>query len=140
MTTQHSAGAALLGRLLMSAIFLISGVGKLMAPGATQGYIGAAGLPAPELAYWVAVVVEVAGGVLLVLGYQTRTVAAALALFTLAAAIGFHAQFGDQNQFIHFLKNLAITGGLLQVLAFGAGAYSLDARSSGETPRPATIG
>ncbi|MBR1218477.1 DoxX family protein [Bradyrhizobium sp. U87765 SZCCT0131] len=117
-----------LGRLLLAAIFLLSGVGKVFAPGPTQAYIASAGLPAPLLAYIVAVVVEVGGGALLVLGYQTRAVALVLAVFTLAAAFGFHNNFAEQNQMIHFMKNLAITGGLLQVVAFGAGAFSLDGR------------
>ncbi|MEW6642356.1 MAG: DoxX family protein [Pseudomonadota bacterium] len=117
-----------LGRLLLAAIFLLSGVGKVFAPGPTQAYITAAGLPAPLLAYLIATVVEVAGGALLVLGYQTRIVALVLAVFTLATAFGFHNNFADQGQMIHFMKNLAITGGLLQVVAFGAGGFSLDAR------------
>jgi putative oxidoreductase len=65
---------------------------------------------------------------LLIAGYRTHLVALVLAVFTVAAAIGFHAHFADQNQMIHFMKNIAITGGLLQVVAFGAGAFSLDSR------------
>ncbi|HEY4365595.1 MAG TPA: DoxX family protein [Steroidobacteraceae bacterium] len=119
---------AALGRLLIAVIFLISGFGKLAAPAATQGYIAAAGLPLPLIAYLVAVVVEVGGGILLVLGYQTRIVALAMAVFTIAAAFGFHNHFADQNQMIHFLKNIAMAGGLLQVVAFGAGMFSIDGR------------
>jgi len=118
---------ALVGRILLAVLFLMSGVGKLGAPAGTQAYIAAAGLPAPLLAYLVAVVVEVGGGLLLIVGYQTRIVAVIMALFTLAAAFGFHNNFADQNQMIHFMKNLAITGGLLQVAAFGSGGFSLDA-------------
>lgn len=118
----------LLGRLLLAAIFLISGFGKLTSAEGTIGYIAAAGLPAPQLAYAVALLVELGGGLLLVLGYQTRLAALALAVFTLATAFGFHANFADQNQMIHFLKNIAITGGLLQVVAFGAGGLSFDRR------------
>jgi putative oxidoreductase len=118
----------LLGRLLLAAIFLLSGVNKLFAPGPTQAYIAAAGLPLPLVAYIVALVVEIGGGVLLVVGYRTREVALALALFTVVAALGFHNNFAEQNQMIHFLKNLAIAGGLLQIVAFGAGSISLDAR------------
>jgi putative oxidoreductase len=122
----------LLGRLLIAAIFLFSGFGKIMAPGDTQAYIAGAGLPAPLLAYLVAVVVEVGGGILLVIGYQTRIVALVLALFTVAAALSFHHDFGDRNQLIHFFKNLAMAGGLLQIVAFGAGALSIDGtRSAG---------
>jgi putative oxidoreductase len=119
---------ALIGRILVAVLFLMSGVGKLGAPAGTQAYIAAAGLPTPFLAYLVALVVEVGGSLLLIAGYQTRIVAVVMALFTLAAAFGFHNNFADQNQMIHFMKNLAITGGLLQVAAFGAGAFSLDAR------------
>jgi len=116
------------GRLLLAAIFLVSGVGKLLNPGGTIGYISAVGLPLPELGYAIAVIVEIVGGLLLIAGYRTRIVAVALAVFTIAASVFFHSNFADQNQFIHFLKNVAIVGGLLQVAAFGAGRFSLDAR------------
>lgn len=119
--------APLAGRILLAAIFVISGLGKLAAPEATIGYIASAHLPVPTAAYGVAVVVELLGGLLLIAGYRTRLVAAVIALFTVGAAFGFHNNFADQNQMIHFLKNIAITGGLLQVVAFGAGAFSLDA-------------
>ena len=130
-----SAGAAvtailpLAGRILISAIFLISGVMKLAAPAGTIGYIQSVGLPLPELGLAIAVVVEIGGGLALILGYRTRAAAAALALFTLATALLFHFNLADQNQFIHFFKNVAIAGGLLQVVAFGGGRFSLDARS-----------
>jgi putative oxidoreductase len=68
------------------------------------------------------------GGLSLLAGYRTRVVAAVLAAFTLATALAFHNDLADQNQFFHFFKNIAITGGLLQVVAFGAGRISLDAR------------
>ncbi|SFD83443.1 MULTISPECIES: DoxX family protein [unclassified Methylobacterium] len=116
------------GRVLMSAIFLVSGAGKLAAPAATLATIEAAQLPLPPLAYAAATSVEVVGGLLLVAGYRTRLVALALALFAVATAVTFHAALGDQNQMFHFLKNLAMAGGLLQVAAFGAGPLSLDAR------------
>ena len=119
---------ATFGRLLLAAIFLISGLGKVTAAAGTIGYIAQAGLPAPTLAYAVALIVELGGGALLVLGYRTRLVAAALALFSLVTAFAFHASFGDQNQTIHFLKNIAIAGGLLQVVAFGAGSFSVDGK------------
>jgi len=124
--------APAVGRLLLAAIFLISGVGKLMNPAGTIGYIGSVGLALPEVAYALAVAVEIAGGLLLVVGYRTRAAALALAAFTLVAAIFFHSNFADQNQFIHFLKNVAIAGGLLQVAAFGAGRLSVDARRAAQ--------
>jgi putative oxidoreductase len=118
-----------IGRLLIAAIFLLSGVGKIFNPEGTQAYIAAAGLPLPVVSYVIALVVEVGGGLLLLLGYRTRLAALVLAVFTLLAAVGFHHNFADQNQMIHFLKNLAIAGGLLQIVTFGAGGFSLDARA-----------
>lgn len=122
------AAAPLVARLFLSAIFLLSGLSKLAAPAGTIGYIQSAGLPLAEIGFIIAVLVEVVGGIALIVGYRTRLAAAALAVFTLAAALGFHNQLADQNQFIHFFKNIAIVGGLLQVVAFGAGRISLDAR------------
>ena len=119
-----------IGRILLAAIFLISGVGKLLDPAGTLGYINSVGLPLPELALVGAIVVEIVGGVFLIAGYRTRITALTLAVFTIVAGIFFHSHFADQNQFIHFLKNLAIAGGLLEVAAFGAGRFSLDARRS----------
>lgn len=126
MNSSAVSTSALVGRVLLATLFLISGFGKLLAPAATKAYILSAGLPLPDLSYLVAVVVEVGFGLALVLGYRTRAVAAIMAVFTLATAFAFHAHFADQNQMIHFLKNIAITGGLLQVVALGAGSYSLD--------------
>jgi putative oxidoreductase len=85
-------------------------------------------LPFPPLAFAVAVAVELGGGILLIAGFRTRLVAAALVLFSLATAVSFHSNFADQNQMIHFLKNVMIAGGLLQIVAFGAGALSIDNR------------
>ena len=126
----RSDGLALIGRILLAAIFVLSGFGKVADPAATIAYIGAAGLPLAPVAYAGAVAVELAGGIALILGYRTRLAAAALALFSLLAAIFFHANFADQNQMIHFLKNVAMAGGLLQVVAFGGGRLSLDSRHS----------
>jgi putative oxidoreductase len=118
-----------IGRLLIAALFLLSGLGKIFAPAGTQAYIAAAGLPLPVIAYAIALIAEVGGGLLLLLGYRSRLVALGLAVFTLATALGFHHNLADQNQMIHFMKNLAITGGLLQIVTFGAGGFSLDARA-----------
>jgi putative oxidoreductase len=126
----NSSAVALTGRVLLSAIFLLSGASKLAAPGATIAYIGSAGLPLPALAFVAAAAVELGGGLALVLGYRTRIAAALLALFSLMAALTFHSALSDQNQFIHFFKNIAMAGGLLQVVAFGPGRFSLDGRWS----------
>ena len=117
---------ATFGRLLIAGLFLLSGVGKIAAPAVTQAYIASSGLPLPIAGYLVAIVVEVGGGLLLLVGYRTTFVAIGMAVFTLATAVFFHNNFADQNQMIHFLKNVAIVGGLLQVAAFGAGSISID--------------
>ena len=117
---------SLVGRVLLAAIFLVSAFGKLAAPGPTQGYIASVGLPLPLLSYVGAIAVEFGGGLLLLLGYRTRVAAIVLALFSLVSALVFHHALGDQNQLFHFLKNLAMAGGLLQVAVFGAGRISLD--------------
>ncbi|HVI05548.1 MAG TPA: DoxX family protein [Sphingomicrobium sp.] len=116
------------GRLLIGLPFAMSGLGKLAALGPTSQLIQAAGLPFPPLALATAITVELGGGLALVAGFRTRFVAAILAVFTLATAVAFHNNFADQNQLIHFLKNVMIAGGLLQIVAFGAGALSLDNR------------
>ena len=115
------------GRLLISAIFLFSGFGKIAAPAATVGFIASVGLPFPELSYVLAVVLEIGGGLALLAGLQTRWAALALSGFSLATALIFHNALGDQDQLIHFLKNVAMAGGLLQIAAFGGGRYSVDA-------------
>ena len=120
--------AAVLGRVLIATIFVLSGLSKLTAVAGTMGYIAAAGLPLAPVALAVAVAVEVVGGIALIVGYKTRWVAAALALFSVVTALAFHNNLADQNQFIHFFKNIAMAGGLLQIVAFGGGALSLDAR------------
>ena len=116
-----------IGRVLMATIFVFSGIGKALAPEGTLGYIASVGLPFASLALIGAIAIEIGGGALLALGYKTRLVAALLAAFSLVTAFVFHNAIGDQNQLIHLLKNVALAGGLLQVVAFGAGAWSLDA-------------
>src|SRR3954471_152068 len=111
----------LLGRVLIGLPFLMSGFGKLATYGATTAYIGSVGLPLAPLGWAIAVAFEIGGGLLLVLGFRTREVAIGLAVFTLAAAVFFHRNFADQNQMIHFLKNIVIIGGLLQIARFGSG-------------------
>src|SRR5580698_9097253 len=117
----------LLGRVLLGAPFMLSGLSKLASHDATVGYIGSVGLPLAQLAWLIAIAVELGGGTLLVVGYRVRAVASIVALFTLATAIFFHRNFADQNQMIHFLKNIMLTGGLLQIVYFGAGPMSIDA-------------
>jgi len=127
-----------LGRVLIGAPFMLSGLGKLAAHDATVGYISSVGLPLPQLGWLIAVLVEVGGGALLIAGYRARVVALALALFALAGAVFFHRNFADQNQMIHFLKNIVLAGGLLQIVHFGAGPMSIDARAASQTPKLTT--
>lgn len=129
-----------LGRVLLAALFLMSGLSKLGSAAATAAYIASAGLPLPGVAYILTVIVEVGGGLLLLVGLQARLAAAVLAVFTVAAALCFHSNFADQNQMVHFLKNFAIAGGLLQVAAWGAGQWSLDARRAAKFGGPRTAG
>src|SRR5580698_8097879 len=114
------------GRLLIGLPFAMSGLSKLGAIGPTIEAIRTAGLPLPPVALAVSVAVEVGGGLLLIAGFKARAVAAVMTLFSLVTAAAFHSNFADQNQMIHFLKNVMIAGGLLQIVAFGAGALSLD--------------
>jgi putative oxidoreductase len=136
-TNQSPSVASAIGRLLMATIFVFSGFGKLLAPAMTIGYIESSGLPFASAGLVIAIAIEVGGGSMLAFGIKTRWVAATLALFSLVTGLVFHGAIGDQNQLIHLLKNVAIAGGLLQVVAFGAGAYSIDnaaARKTGRQP------
>jgi len=119
----------LVGRILIGAPFLLSGLGKLAAYDRVVAMITAAGLPFAPLGWLIAIVVEIGGGVLMIAGLRVRPTALVLAAFTLAAAVFFHRNFADQNQMIHFMKNLVIIGGLLNVAYFGAGPLSLDNRN-----------
>src|ERR1700732_5065110 len=119
------------GRLFIGLPFVVSGLSKLAAYGPTIGLIASSALPLPPpLAYAGAVTVEIGCGLLVIAGYQTRGAAVVLALFCLATAAFFHTNFADPNQIFHFIKNLIMTGGLLQVVNCGAGAISVDNRHS----------
>lgn len=125
---RYATNFATVGRIVIAAIFIVSGLGKIAAPEATQGYIASVGLPFPLLGYLIALLAEVGGGVLLLVGYRTRLIAALLAVFTVATAVFFHHNFADQNTVLHFLKNLMIASGLLQISALGATSLSFDTR------------
>jgi len=125
-STTSKDALALGGRILLAAIFILSGVTKLGQAEGTIGYIASVGLPFAEPIYYAVVALEIVGGTLLMIGYRARLTAFALASFSLMAAAIFHSDFADQNQLIHFLKNLAVAGGMLQVVAFGPGKFSLN--------------
>jgi putative oxidoreductase len=130
--SKHTDLIAFIGRCLIAVMFLLSGFGKVVAPQSTIAFITSVGLPMPEAAYALSTIVELGGATLLVLGWQTRLLAAGLSLFVIATALIFHRNFADPNMLAHFLKNIALTGGLFQLIAFGPGKYSLDARGRRE--------
>jgi putative oxidoreductase len=119
---------ALIGRVLMSVIFLRSGYGKLMAPNATMVMFAHYHLPVAGAAYALAVAIELGGGALILLGWKTRLVAPVMAVWCIATALVAHFHPDDNGQMIHFMKNLAIAGGFLQLAVYGAGRFSLDRR------------
>jgi putative oxidoreductase len=126
--------AALVGRILMSAIFIWGGYVKLMSPAGTQAYFAHVGVAFPQLVWVIAMVIELIGGLLLLLGVQTRVVAAVLGLWSIATALAAHTNFADLDMQIHFMKNVAMAGGYAVLAGFGGGAYTLErllARSRG---------
>ena len=130
------------GRLLIGLPFMMSGMSKIMGYDATIALIKSSTLPLPpSVAYAGAIAVEVGCGLLIMVGYRTRVVASIFALFCLGTAVFFHAHFSDPNQTFHFIKNLVMAGGLLQIVAYGAGAFSIDSRLSKDgLPRGALQG
>ena len=118
----------LLGRVMMALIFILAGLGKIQDPAGTAGYMQSAGLPGILL--WPTIALEVLGGLALAVGYKTRYVAFALAIFSVAAAVVFHRNFADEMQMIMFLKNIAIAGGLMLLAVGGSTAFSMDNKRS----------
>lgn len=119
-----------LGRLLLGGLFLAAGIGKVTTFAGTSGYIASKGLPLPDVLAALTIVLEIAGGLAVIVGYYARLAALALAVFSVAAAVLFHNFWAmpaaaQQMQQAMFLKNLAIAGGLLMVTAFGPGMWSI---------------
>ena len=119
---------ALAGRLLMSAIFIHGGVMKALAPTATMGYFGKLGLPMPGGAYALTLLVEIGVGILFLVGFRARLTALVLGIWCIATAMAAHYHPGDTGQMIHFMKNVCMAGGFLQVVAYGGGRFSFDRR------------
>ncbi len=136
MTQSNQNLAALFGRILLAAIFVLSGLNKLGDFAGTAAMMSSVGLPMAELLLVATILIEVVGGLMIVIGWQARYAAAALFLFMIPVTIVFHNPWAGtdgaaaQQQLIHFLKNLAIAGGLLNLMAFGPGACSLEARKA----------
>lgn len=121
------------GRLLLALIFILSGFNKIGGFEGTAGYIASKGLPMPQVVAALTILVELGGGLLLLFGFAARWAALALAVFTLLAGFIFHAFWAVppeqyMAQYINFMKNLAIAGGMLMVFAYGPGGWSIDAK------------
>ncbi|MBX3581574.1 MAG: DoxX family protein [Rhizobiaceae bacterium] len=127
-TSSSNSLAILVGRVLLSIMFIVAGYGKLTAIAGTAGWFGSLGLPAPTVVAVLVGLLELVGGLAILVGYQTRIAALVLAAFTIGATLIAHTNLADQVQQLFFMKNLAITGGFLALVASGAGALSVDAR------------
>lgn len=124
--------ATVLGRILIALIFILSGIGKLGAPDATIADMMSHGVPLPHILVWGAVALELGGGLLLIAGLFTRWIALALFFYTGLLAVMFHAYWAAPAAQVHvqhgaFYEHLAMMGGMLFVVVFGAGGYSVDA-------------
>lgn len=133
MINNYQNQLALLGRILLAVLFIMSGLNKITGFEGTVGYIASKGLPLAPLGAVIAIVCEFGGGLLVLVGLQTRLAALVLAVFTIAAGVFFHNYWAVpadqmQNVFIHFWKNVSIAGGFLMLAAFGPGSISVDAR------------
>ena len=124
--SDFSNAAALACRFLLAAIFIQEGWGKIGGYEGAVAYMAKAGVPGALLP--IVIAVELLGGILIAIGWQTRLAAIGLGAFSILAALLFHMNFGDRNQEIHFMKNLAIAGGFLALAAGGPGAWSIDGR------------
>lgn len=114
----------LLGRIFLAVIFIMAAIGKIKDPAGTMAYMASVGLPGILL--WPTIALELLGGISIVVGFQTRFAAVALAVFTVVAAVLFHNNMADQMQSIMFLKDIAIAGGFLLLASSGATAFSVD--------------
>jgi putative oxidoreductase len=124
---------ALIGRILVALIFVISGFGKIGGFEGVTGYIASKGLPMPAVLAALTIALELGGGLLLVIGYKVRIVAVLFFLWLIPTTLIFHKFWGidaaqAQNQMNNFMKNVSIMGAMLLITAFGPGAYSVDKR------------
>ena len=129
MNSNHDL-AALVGRILLATLFVVSGIGKIAGFAGTAGYIASKGLPMAELLTAATIVVELGGGLAIVAGWKARWAALLLAGFTVVASVLFHNFWAAppaeaMNQQIHFMKNLSIIGGMLLLFAHGPGRFSV---------------
>jgi putative oxidoreductase len=128
-----NAAVALIGRILLSIIFIMAGLMKLGDPAGTAGYMASLGLPMAGLLVWLVIALEVLGGIAILIGFMTVPAAYALAAFCIVSGLMAHLDPSDQIQFTMLLKNLSMAGGFLVLAANGAGRISVDARRNGLT-------
>jgi putative oxidoreductase len=131
MTTSTQDTVALVARILLAVMFIISGFGKISGFEGTAGYIASKGLPMPQVVAALTIALELGGGLMLAAGFKARWVALALGVFSVLAALIFHNFWAVEaaqkmGQQINFMKNITIAGGMLMVFAFGPGRLSLD--------------
>ncbi len=119
----------LVGRILLSLIFLVSGINKIPNFSGTKQYMAAMGMPLTDLFLVAAIIIEIVGAIFIMIGFKTKWAALVLIIFMIPTTLIFHTNFADQIQMIMFMKNLSMLGGLLLVAAYGAGDWSLDGRS-----------
>lgn len=127
MLKKYSDEVMLVGRVLLSIIFIVAGFSKIGTFAATAGYVGTV-LPLPEVVTALVIVIELIGGLMLLVGFKAELAALAIGIFSLLAAFLFHFDLADQMQSGQFMKNLAIAGGMFYVVVAGAGKYALDAK------------
>ncbi|MCZ4271456.1 DoxX family protein [Maritalea porphyrae] len=118
--------APLIARIFLAILFIMAGIGKLTGAEATAGYFGALGIPLPGVSVYLVGLFELVGGIAIVAGYQTRNVALAFAVFSIASAVLAHTNFADQTQMIMFMKNLGLAGGFLLLWVHGPGGMAVD--------------
>ena len=119
---------SVLARVLMAQLFIVSGWQKLLAYSGTESYFSSVGIPLVGVVTPLVILIELGGGLALMIGYKTRWVAIVLAVFTVGSALIAHMKFADHGQMINFMKNLSISGGLLWFAKYGAGSASVDAK------------
>ena len=118
----------LVARIFLVALFLASGIPLIFAPSGFAGFMGSIGLPAPMLVTWIVIAVKVLGGLAVLVGFQPRYAAYALAAFSIGSALLGHTNWADMNEFNNFFKNFAIAGGFLALSVAGPGALSVSGR------------
>jgi putative oxidoreductase len=117
--------AALAGRILIAIIFLLSGIDKVTHYAQTLGYMTKAGLPFPQTLLVASAVIEIVCALAIIAGWKTRLAAIGLVIWMIPVTLTFHNPAAGQDAMIHFMKNVAIIGGLLVLFASGPGVWSL---------------